>query len=105
MNNHVQMTYYALIMTIPLVLFLIYDNIKGKNITRFGITNWIDDCGGLVALGASASLLWTTYEYAEDTMRGETDLSAKEGVVKSSSEVEGLEWNYAMAWSNGMRMY
>ena len=102
MNNHVQMTYYALIMTIPLVLFLIYDNIKGKNITRFGITSGLMIVAGLVALGASASLLWTTYEYAEDTMRGKPILSAKEGVVKSSSEVEGLEWNYAMAWSNGM---
>jgi len=100
MANHVQMTYYF---AITLVVFgiaeLVYNAQKGSW-AHFGKAAGSLVVAALLALGAAASNLWVTYEYSKDTMRGEPIL-ATEGQPKSSSETEGLEWEYAMNWSNG----
>ncbi|MBL0024781.1 MAG: YfhO family protein [Saprospiraceae bacterium] len=58
---------------------------------------------GLLGLLSSASTLWTTYEYSQDTMRGKPILKADAAntVSNSSSTTDGLDWEYAMQWSNG----
>ena len=56
--------------------------------------------GSLLAIGASWSKISSTLEYAKDTMRGEPILENK-GEPQSSSETDGLEFGYAMQWSNG----
>ncbi|HRI01509.1 MAG TPA: hypothetical protein PK006_10695 [Saprospiraceae bacterium] len=103
MNNHVQMSYYAFLLMAPLGIFILIEFIQKNKIVEFFKTSGMLIMAGVLALGASASMLWTTYEYSEDTMRGKPILTSesKEGPA-SSSEVEGLEWNYAMAWSNGL---
>ena len=100
MANHVQMTYYF---SMTLLIFgiaqLIY-SIQRKELAHFGKAAGALLIGGLLAIGSSASNLWITYEYAKDTMRGEPILETA-GEPTSSSQTEGLEWDYAMAWSNG----
>jgi hypothetical protein len=59
--------------------------------------------GCLLALGTSASKLITSYNYGKDTMRGKPILESTNGTPSSSSETDGLEWNYAMNWSNGAK--
>ncbi|MEL6275511.1 MAG: YfhO family protein, partial [Bacteroidota bacterium] len=60
--------------------------------------------GLFLAIGSGASNLLTSLEYGEQTMRGEPILEkATDQVAQSSSETDGLEWNYAMNWSNGTK--
>ncbi len=101
MNNHPQMTYYLGICLFVVFLIEIYKYIKDNNLTDamkgFVILSIIT----VLALGSSASKLWTTYEYSKDTMRGEPILKSENPTPQSSSETKGLEWSYAMQWSNG----
>jgi hypothetical protein len=100
MSNHVQMTYYFfLTLLIYGVAQLIYAAQKNE-LPDFAKGVGILLVAGLLAIGASASNLWITYEYAKDTMRGEPILET-EGEATSSSETDGLAWDYAMQWSNG----
>ncbi|WP_235295759.1 YfhO family protein [Portibacter marinus] len=98
--NHYQMTYYLGILMVVYVLFELYRHIKNKDLKNFGIASGILLFCLLIALGTSASKLMTTAEYAEDTMRGKPIIENKSEQVNSSSETDGLEFNYAMNWSN-----
>lgn len=99
--NHVQMTYYLfLTLAILGIVQLIYHVREGK-LAEFGKATAVLLIGGVLALGATASNLLLTYEYAEDTMRGQPILTnEKSAEARSSSETEGLAWDYAMQWSN-----
>ena len=101
--NHVQMTYYFFMTVIIWGIAELIKNIREQTLPHFAKAAGVLVVGGLLALGSAASNLWITYEYAEDTMRGEPILKqeATTGDATSSSEVDGLEFNYAMQWSNG----
>lgn len=97
--NHPQMTFYLGIVLSILVLFYLVEAIMGKDLVHFGKSVGILVLMTLIGVGTSASKLWTTYEYAEDTMRGKPILS-KTATAGSSSDSEGLDWEYAMVYSN-----
>ncbi len=100
--NHFQMTYYlALCLLIYIVMQLVHDY-KKKELGSFFKASAILVLGLLLAVGSSASKLWTTYEYSKDTMRGKPILAADANSASTgSSAVNGLDWEYAMMWSNG----
>ena len=103
-SNHVQMTYYFFMTVIIWGIAELIKNIREKTLPHFSKAAGALIIGGLLALGSAASNLWITYEYAQDTMRGTPILEQETntaGTAVTSSEVEGLEWNYAMQWSNG----
>jgi hypothetical protein len=99
-SNHVQMTYYLGMVIAILVLIEFIPLFKAKDFKTIGTITGVLLIGVLLALGSSASKLWTTYEYSKDTMRGKPILK-NEGKATSSSQTNGLEWGYAMKWSNG----
>ncbi|MGB4960460.1 MAG: YfhO family protein [Saprospiraceae bacterium] len=100
--NHPQMTYYLGLCLAILVAIQLYHSIKEKKLSSFAKGLAVLVVVGLIGLGSSASRLWTTYEYAKDTMRGEPILKATDSATPaSSSETNGLAWDYAMQWSNG----
>lgn len=102
-GGHIQMVYY---MAMLLVLFyIIYAAIAYKTM---GLQNLLKASGvlltaALLAAASNAGPLYSAKAFSDNTMRGEPILQS-EGLKKeatSSSEVKGLEWNYAMNWSNG----
>ncbi|MBV6653450.1 MAG: hypothetical protein KI786_06835, partial [Mameliella sp.] len=94
MANHVQMTYYfAMTLLIFGVAELIY-NFQRNRMPHFAKAAGVLIVAGLLALGSAASNLWITYEYSKDTMRGEPILETT-GEASSSSETNGLAWDYA----------
>lgn len=100
LKNHPQMTYYwAIILGIYFLIEAIR-LIRQQDMSSLLKIAGICAIGSALALGSNATKLWTTLEYAEDTMRGEPILQS-EGTPTSSSETDGLEWSYAMNWSNG----
>lgn len=76
-----------------------------SNLKHFGKAFIVLLIGGFLAIGSSAVNLWVTYEYSKDTMRGEPILEKvaenTNSDFQSSSETDGLSWDYAMQWSNG----
>ncbi len=104
-SNHIQMTYYlALTMVFLGVAQLIHDLRAGK-LAHFLKATGMLLLGAALALGTTASNLLTTLEYSRDTMRGkpilEKPLMQDSVAIASSSQTEGLAWDYAMQWSNG----
>ena len=100
--NHLQMTYYlALVLGVATAIEVVNISLK-KDFIRLGKSMGVLILGVVLAILSSGSRLITTYEYSKDTMRGKPILEKTDDQAKSSSEVDGLEWEYAMSWSNGV---
>lgn len=99
--SHPQMSYYFVLTTVFFGIAQLVEAIREKQVPDFLKAAGTLVIGGLLALGSAASNILPTLEYAEDTMRGKPILEA-EGTPDpgSSSQTEGLAWNYAMEWSN-----
>ena len=97
--NHIQMTFYfAMILVVYFIMEAIQLMKQGQT-PLLGKIVGICAVSCLIGLGASASKMLPTYEYSKDTMRGSPILT-QTGTPTSSSETDGLEFGYAMAWSN-----
>ncbi len=101
--NHPQMTYYLAAACGCFVAFRFINDLGKGQLPRFAKALGLSILAAGLAVGASFSKLSTTVEYGKDTMRGKPILEAAAGqAVTSSSQVDGLEWEYAMQWSNGL---
>jgi len=100
-NNHVQMTYYLGLFMILYVLLALGLAIKRNELPSFAKASGILLLGVLLGIGASCSKLWTTYEFSKDTMRGGAVLETPVESNGISTKSGGLNWDYAMQWSNG----
>jgi len=99
--NHIQMPYYLFMTLLVYVGFLLYRDIQAGNISNFIRASLVLLVALFLGVAANTSRLWTTSQYAQDTMRGKPILTKNNINEASSSEVEGLAWDYAMQWSNG----
>jgi len=99
-SDHPQMTYYLGFVMLFYVITVFINAIKTGTIPSFIKSSLVLVIGLLLALGTFSSKLLPTLEYAEDTMRGKPILTQSND-PSSSSQVEGLAWDYAMRWSNG----
>ncbi len=100
--NHVQMTYYLFLTLIIFGIAQLVYSIRENELMHFAKATGIALIALLLGIGSTASNLFMTYDYAKDTTRGEPILKAENpGQVTSSSETDGLDWEYAMQWSNG----
>ncbi|MBL0100586.1 MAG: hypothetical protein IPP49_11555 [Saprospiraceae bacterium] len=100
--NHPQMTYYLALCMVILVVIELVKSIREKKLSSFAKAIGIMSVMSILALGASASKLWTTFEYTKDTMRGGQVLQPSAEASANADEKGGLEWDYAMQWSNGV---
>ncbi len=101
--NHIQMTYYFVMTLAFFGVFQLIDSARKQEWTLLGKALAVLVVGGLLAAGSTASNILPTRELTEDTMRGAPILEKEQTVqVSSSSETEGLAWDYAMQWSNGV---
>ncbi len=95
--NHPQITYYFLV---AMVLFWISElvaSIKERCYASFWKRTVVLAFAGLVALGSNFAPLWYTSQHTKDTMRGGSELVSKE-----SEGADGLDLEYATAWSYGI---
>ncbi len=102
--RHPQMSYYIF------MVFIIYGVLKLVQLAK-GQVDWKSLLFGvglvvtaaLIGVGSSATKIWSMKTHSEQSMRGAPILTnANLGGADSSSKVEGLNWNYAMQWSNGL---
>jgi hypothetical protein len=97
-SNHVQMTYYLLIALLILVIIELVSAIRSKNLQPFYKSfAWL---AGAIVLGVAVntSILWSTYEYGKDSIRGKSNLTSK--MVDEAGD--GVPRDYAYEYSEGI---
>lgn len=96
--NHIQMTYYLFIAMLILVGIEIYHAYKDKRLVQLSKTLGAITVACIIALAVNAGLLWTTYEYSKESIRGKSNLSTE---TKGADE-QGVDREYAYQWSQGV---
>jgi hypothetical protein len=93
-TNHLQITYYLALILLVLGIVKLLTAIKDGQLAPFIKTSLLLVLAAGIGVAPNASNLWTTAEYGKDTMRGKSDLTAKQGS-------SGLQIDYATNWSYG----
>lgn len=96
--NHIQIAYYTIMILGIVALFYLIEDILQKRVVHFAKATGALIVAGLLALLPNMGNLWTTQEYAKETMRGgSSELSTK----KEANKGGGLDFDYATRWSEG----
>lgn len=106
--NHPQITYYLAMIILGFGIWQLCKAIKEKALAPFLRTSAIVLVAGLLGIATNTNHLLPTYEYAQHTMRGGTELlpdnSAEEAPVATPGKKSrsGLDLEYATQWSYGI---
>ncbi len=95
--NHIQMIYYLFIALLLLVIIELYNAYKNKTLPVFFKSIGFLTVAVLISVAVNASMLWTTYEYGQLSIRGKSNLKTE---AKEASN--GLDKEYAYQWSQGV---
>jgi hypothetical protein len=99
--NHFQMTYYLLIFIVVVAVYYFINYIKLKDYKAVYQSVLVFIGAGILALGANASNLLATSEYAKISTRSNSDLSFEpDGSPKISSN--GMSYDYITEYSYGI---
>lgn len=96
-TNHIQMTYYLFIALLIYVGIELYHALKKKETKDFIKSFSYLVIASLLAVAVNAGMLWTTYEYSTETIRGKSNLT-----TDKSEPSNGLDKDYAYQWSQGV---
>jgi hypothetical protein len=99
--NHYQMTFYLGFVLLFFGLYQLSEHIKSKELPGFFKKTAFLFLAATLAIGANAGRIVTTFEYAKESIRGKTDLSA-ELLGKDKAESTGLSTDYITQWSYGL---
>ncbi len=104
-QNHVQIVYYTLLIAVCLGITFLIKCIREKDLPHLGKVAGLALLAGAIGFGSYTVTLLSTYDYAQETMRGgkselttASDPNAKQE-VKSKN---GLNRDYAFSWSYGI---
>lgn len=97
--NHIQMTYYLFLALLILAGIELYHAYKNKTLQAYAKSIGYLAGAVILAVCVNASMLWVTYEYGQETIRGKSNLSQDASAGKPSS---GLDRDYAYTWSQGV---
>lgn len=95
--NHVQMTYYMLLVVGAYVVWQLVLAIRKKLVVAFVKTSIALGVGSVLALAVNTAPLYPLYEYTQFTIRGPNELKRAPEVEKTG----GLDRDYAYGWSYG----
>ncbi len=98
-SNHIQMSYYFMIVMIAIALAYFVEAIRKKQLGVYAKSTGVLIIAGLIGVTANISSLYHTYEYSKETMRGKSELSHHGAENKTDA---GLERSYITAWSYGI---
>ncbi len=96
-SNHIQMTYYLFIVLLILIGIELFHAIKTKTTAEFLKSFSYLLVATVLAVGVNAGNLWTTYEYSQESQRGQSNLTNDK-----SEPGTGLDKDYAYQWSQGV---
>jgi hypothetical protein len=95
-SNHLQMTYYLLIIILLYGLFFLIKAIREKTFKTFMLNALLLLVPVILAVGSNFGKIWSIMEYSKYSIRGKSELTQK---VASR---DGLDNEYAFQYSNGI---
>lgn len=96
--NHLQITYYLLLMVLIYGIFELVHAIKQKTLPEFVKTGLVLVFAALLAIGTNIEKIWTTYEYGKYSTRSQSELTID---GEQDNKTSGLNKDYATSWSYG----
>lgn len=94
--SHVQIVYYTFFIIAFMAVVALMQAIREQTIPTFAKAIGVLAVGTALGVGSNLMSLWTTYEYAEESIRGKSEL------VKADTEnTNGLSKDYIFGWSYG----
>ncbi len=108
--NHPQITYYLAMIILGYGIWQLCKAVAEKTLPKFLRTSIIVLVAGLLGIATNINHLWPTYEYAQHTMRGGTELLPDDSSAATQQEEaapgkktrKGLDLEYATQWSYGI---
>ena len=97
MANHIQITYYTFLILLVFGIYELIDTVKARNYGPFLKSLTMLFAGAVIAVGVNFGTLYTTWEYAQESTRGKSDLTKD-----SSKDEMGLDKEYITQWSYGI---
>ena len=96
--NHLQITYYLLMMVLAFGIFELVQAIKDKKVPQFIKSGMVLVFAAILAIGANFEKIWTTYEYGKYSTRSQSELTID---GDQENKTSGLNKDYATSWSYG----
>ena len=93
--NHLQITYYGIIIIAFMSLYFLTKWIKAKDYNHILKTLGLALIAGILGLAVNAPMLVSTYEYGKESIRGGSALTTKD----SKTTATGLNKDYAFSYS------
>ena len=107
--NHPQITYYLAMIIAGYGIWQLCKAVKERTLPKFFRTSAIVLVAGLLGIATNINHLWPTYEYAQHTMRGGSELVAEDisgedllAAEPGKKTRKGLDLEYATQWSYGI---
>jgi hypothetical protein len=102
-ENHVQMTYYLLLIVLVYGIIRLIEAIKSKTLPNLLKTLGVLALAVLLGLGTFAGQFWALKEYSAYSTRGKSDLAETAGGQHmDEAYASGMSKEYAFAYSNGI---
>ena len=95
--NHLQVTYYLLLIVILYGIYELAETIRKKSYARFIKAFGFLLIAAFIAVLTHATNLWIASDHSQYTTRGTSELSMNE-----SNQTSGLDRDYVTAWSYGV---
>lgn len=96
--NHLQITYYLLMMVVVFGIYELVNAIKEKKVQDFVKTGLVLVFAATLAIGANIEKIWTTYEYGKYSTRSQSELTID---GDQDNKTTGLNKDYVTSWSYG----
>lgn len=97
--NHVQMTYYYLFIILFMMIAYLVEAVRTKCMAHFMKATGVCAAGALIGILLNISNLYHTWQYAQESMRGKSELVKKNAANQTNS---GLDRDYITQWSYGV---
>lgn len=98
-SNHIQMTYYFVIMVFCILIFEFYHQFKEKNLPHFFKSIGVLAIASIIALGVNFTNLYNSYDYTKSTIRGKSELTLGD----KDNKTAGVDKDYGTQWSYGIQ--
>ncbi len=95
-TNHLQITYYLIIMLFIVGIAELIHHIRTNQLPQFLKASALLIAGGLIAVGPNITNVLLTSEYAKHTIRGKSELTENK-----KNQTSGLDKDYITQWSYG----
>ena len=99
LSNHIQMSYYFLMVMIAMFVAFAVIAYRQKEMAHFWKATGVMMVAGLLGVCINLSNLYHTYQYSKESMRGKSEL-VKESTANQTNS--GLERDYITQWSYGI---